>query len=454
MSDFVTMSARRVFDRIYGTEHPLAVLILVCILVHLLIIPLSTDYDIMYWSYVERNIRSGFGLYSVDGYYYTPVWGYILGLSNVLQSYVLDIGEMAVRVQEGLPLEACTVLEMSANIASVAFNYTIKLPLMVFDILMGIGVYYLVLETVGDKRKACMAFFFASFSPYLLGAVCITGMPDTVSACMMVFTILLVRRDRYLLAGMTYSIAVLAKFFPIFLMPVLVVYVLRRRGDFKSGSLSVIQAVVGFAIMSLVLFLPAIIEGNMGSAFAFITDRANTGAGSTLFQLLSTYSRIIVYALALVGSFVVAVLQYRSESENVDASALKSMFLVVMLCMVYPPLPQYFIIAVPFLAYFAATCDVRFRYAWLILLVSAVIIIPVRNAALLMPLSVWAGIVPTGVLVDIFENLSGTYLFGIDLLTLQLSVGTVVQCVGFALIFLTFAKSGKWNYLNPRNGSC
>ena len=80
MSEFSCAIADRARRAVGG--HPLLAVILAGVILRLLITSLSMIYDTNYWALVIRNIDSGNGLYGLDGYFYTPVWGYLLALEE------------------------------------------------------------------------------------------------------------------------------------------------------------------------------------------------------------------------------------------------------------------------------------------------------------------------------------------------------------------------------------
>ena len=87
-------------------RHPLAAIVIAGLAIHLLIMLLAMVYDSDYWAIVIRNINAGEGLYGMEGYYYTPVWGYILGLVSAFQNACLSLGDSAVRVFDVIYFEA------------------------------------------------------------------------------------------------------------------------------------------------------------------------------------------------------------------------------------------------------------------------------------------------------------------------------------------------------------
>ena len=55
------------------------------LVVHLVMTALfSHTYDSEYWLIIMQNIETGNGLYGLNGFYYTPVWGYMLSFADML----------------------------------------------------------------------------------------------------------------------------------------------------------------------------------------------------------------------------------------------------------------------------------------------------------------------------------------------------------------------------------
>ncbi len=133
MSEFSCAIADRARRAVGG--HPLLAVILAGVILRLLITSLSMIYDTNYWALVIRNIDSGNGLYGLDGYFYTPVWGYLLALEEWFNDSFLNLGESAVRVSEIVYFENGNH-QTTAMITSVAFGYLVKLPLALSDLIL------------------------------------------------------------------------------------------------------------------------------------------------------------------------------------------------------------------------------------------------------------------------------------------------------------------------------
>ena len=174
-------------DRVNGffgsIKHPLLWLIIIGTLIHLFAAVFQIVFDNDYWALVIRNIEAGNGLYEVTGYYYTPVWGYVLGLVSALQTVFLDLGMDVLRVVEFFFAEDPPYTYYSATVPSIAFSISTKAPLILSDLILAYLVRSLVVDSTGDVKKGNLAFILIYMCPLLIGASCITAMPDTIAAC-------------------------------------------------------------------------------------------------------------------------------------------------------------------------------------------------------------------------------------------------------------------------------
>jgi len=461
MLDPLFRIANGLLDRLCATKRPLLYAIIAVVAVHLLLMPFCVEYDINFWSYVTRNLRAGYGLYELDGYYYTPVWGYLISFMNEVETNLIPaFGVTAVRVFEALGVETISdTYFTTATIVSLSFAYLVKMPLMVSNIVMAYLVYWLIKDRTGSDRKAILGFCLTGFCPIILGTTCLTGMPDTFSATFLLLTIVFIRKDRMLLAGTSFAIAVLTKFFPIFVLPLIIVYVLRRKETGAFRDLTI--AAAGVVLMSVIILLPAYLEGNLMSCFQFLTDRASAGivvnvsapladvfsagsdGGSSVLDAMISKSRVIAYAAVLLAGAVLAVKMYGIEPSKMDESFLKRCFLVLVLCMLYPPAPQYVVVMLPFLAYHLVVTDRRYSVSWLILAVSAFLFVPITNGLVLMTLAEWTPLLSVDTAMGIFDWYQNT-VFGLTYMDVQYYTGGAIQYAGILAALAVYVTGSKW----------
>lgn len=440
MSECHTDALLGVFNRIASMKHPVLFLLALGVVVRLAIMSTSMVYDLDYWAVVIRNIEAGNGLYEAEGYYYTPIWGYILGIISVLQDYVLCLGETAVRVVDAFFVEYIPETYYTATAPSIAFVYSIKIPLMIFDVIVAFLAMAIVKDFTGDQRKAVVAFALTFLSPVLFLSSSMIAMPDTIAVMFSLLTILLLRRGCPFIAGMTFSLAVLTKFFPAFLIFIFVAFLfMKNRGRPSDSIRQVLMAAAGALLIAVVSLLPYIIDGNVLQCFQFLSDRVAISDDDSIMHVIISTSRVLVYAAVLILSIAVAVLMFRNKINDPYELMLKGCLLVATLCMVYPPTTQYLVIIVPFLAIWISSRDSRFIYSWMILFVGSLIYVYASNSLTLMPLAAWTDVVSMDSVLDIFKWTNATMVGPISLRSLQFLVGGTIQCLGvLSILYIMF----------------
>ncbi len=422
-------------------RHPLAFMLAAGIAIRLLLSPIALPYDIDYWALTLRNMQAGEGLYGVEGYFYTPVWGYVLGLSSLFQSFFLDMGETSERVAEALFTEDISGFRLSATVQSITFNFLVKVPLIICDVLLALSVFALSKRLLGEE-KALKASALTFLCPLSIGVTSFIGMPDTISALFSVLTVILLIDRRFFLAGMTFAVAVWTKFFPAFLVFCLVSYVILVSDGRRAALREVSMAAIGSIAMTAAVFLPQIVGGDLDRCFQFISDRVSVSASGTILDAVESTSRVVVYLAALAGSVLLSVRLFRVGREDCDSKLVKYCFAVVLFCLLYPPAPQYVVLLVPFLAFMAAQ-DRRYMLPWWVLSVSAFVFLTPTNADMLLPIAVWTDLLSVESVMNAF-NAFRTSLGPFTVMDLHYAVGGVLQYSSLILALLTLLGLIPW----------
>ncbi|WP_400205546.1 hypothetical protein [Methanomethylophilus alvi] len=81
---------------------------------------------------IIQNIDSGNGLYELFGYYYTPVWGYIMGFIDMFSNTFLSVSELGTHVSGLLTVEDLENMRHVATVTSPEFNALMKIPIPKF----------------------------------------------------------------------------------------------------------------------------------------------------------------------------------------------------------------------------------------------------------------------------------------------------------------------------------
>ena len=264
-------SAGRIKD--FVSKHPFFTVAAVGLIIRAVLIPLFTySYDVYHWALVTQHLRSGNGLYGLPGYYYTPVWGYVLAAIGCLAN-LLGISEFGRLFPSLLFVEDIDWEYLRAVMCSPAYTILVKSVLTVFDFITGYLIYAMVMEHTVDSKKASLAFGLWFLCPIVVYTTAVHAMFDVFSVMTTVLTLFLLFRRKYFLAGAMFSVAVLTKFFPAYLVLMFLVLIIRQEKEPEKRKNAILMAVLGFALMFAVIYLPQILDGSFVDTLSFVTSR-------------------------------------------------------------------------------------------------------------------------------------------------------------------------------------
>lgn len=408
------------------TTNGLFVAIVLGLLIRLLFIPFLLEIDSNFWVLVVRNIESGNGLYLMEGYYYTPIWGYILGFVAGIQNSILDIGDLSVICYDLISYYAVDQYSYTDMAASIVFLFLLKVILWVSDLVLSITVYHLVKDRTGDEKKAIIAFLLVFICPHVIGSSSVIVMPDTISAMFTVVTIMMMRKDRYFLAGICYSFAVWVKFFPLAIVLVLLSYIyIKVDGEGRIALKRMALSLAGFLVASFVLFFPQIMEGTLDRSLAFFTDRISE---TISYGIVSIILALVSVAFAgLVTLFVVR--HMLTASGNLDDRVMEYSMVILCVCMLLFTNMQYVVTLMPFLVYCIMVVDQHYKYIWTVLAIAGVILTFMLNTNVVMlnSLVAYTGVMSTETVLAIFDFLNTGVFFGMSIVDIFCSIGTNLQ---------------------------
>lgn len=311
---------------------------------------LTHTYDVSGWSEVCNNLLAGEGLYGVEGYYYTPVWGYFL-------SFLLYLGTLfgisPTMVQQDLLIG----LEnggspFTSMITDFRFVLMPKLFMILTWAVNAYLIYHIVKEWTGEPRKAYTASGLWLICPLTIVIIARSAMFESLTVMLLLLSLILLWRGQYFGAGALWAMASLTKYFPFFLIFIFVALILvRNRGEPKKALRQTVEAVIGALLMSMVIYLPLIIDGTVMDSLSFITSRVSE-------SWLGIYD-VIYTVSALIVSAYVAYCYYKRGSTEIGSffKAVLTTLLVVYFLPVGPE--QYYIILAPFMAIGAVLLDRR-----------------------------------------------------------------------------------------------
>ena len=395
---------------------------------------LTYPFDVEHWAVIIQNTESGNGLFNLTGYFYTPVWGYILGFESLILNAFSSIGVFGERFTDMLSMEDLAFRFQTATVTSPSFNLVMKLPLMIVDVIVGYLIYRMIYDRTEDTKKATLAFGLWFLCPIVVYMSAIQGQFDCISALLILLCIFLLRDDRCFLAGVMFALASLIKFFPAFCILLLVVYILKKHEDDGKKFIKLAEAIAGATIATIIIFIPQIMDGTFVNSLSFIFGRAGES------NIRSMLYIIAMAAITMLTMIMTARSMYHKSKEDAIESFPKYMLLILAVSTMISIGPQYCIVFIPFLAYYAAIrLDRSYILCILIITVTATITAFCNNSLSIFSATVeYFGIWDMQSLIDCmysFEN-----FFGIGIKDVITTITQFIQeiatflIIGFLLI--------------------
>lgn len=427
--DDIAPSGRKSMFVIMGRS--LFIAIAIGVAVRLVLMPLVTyDFDIYHWAMTIGNFQSGNGLYGLAGYYYTPVWGYILGFLSLIQDFFVNSGVFGMRFTDLLPVEGLAHPFHTATITQIDFNVTVKIALLICDILVAYLVYWLIKDRTGDENKASIGLALWFLSPPVMYMCGVQAQFDTFSALLFMLTVVAVYKDRCFLAGFLFATTVLLKFFPMFCAVVLVAYVLKKHSSDGQAYRKLAAALVGGALGLTIWIMPEVLSGTLFDMLSFVTNRVAESQSlmHTVVSYLSTF-------LALTGMLYFGYRMKVSEGDT-DSDFLKYMLMAMASAMLMAFGPQYIIVILPLLAVFAMEQGGRRHIiCWALISAGAfAMAISYNNFSIFSALAEATGWVSPEWVVAGLSGMNSTFL-GVTWVVWFSMLSLVFQLIGVWLIF-------------------
>ncbi len=369
----------------------IVILLLIGLLIRVVISPFITyDYDVYAWALILSNVNSGNGLYELTGLYYTPVWGYCLSFFDGIINAFSSIDVFGFRFTDLLPIEDNWYCGHIATLTTVGFGIAMKIPLIATDLLVGYLLYYLLKDYLGNEERALKGAAFWLFCPIVFYMSTVGTQFDCVSALFLLLTIILLRRNMNLLGGLIFALAGLLKFFPLFTITILIAYLVAqgRPGTTKQKAENLGKFAIGAILMTVVILLPDIINGDLSKSVSFITSRFST--------LFSGGESIKMTILVLLGLIVVIIATYRTyvaDAAKTDDEFFQHLLMILTPTMMVSLMPQYAIVLLPLLIIMAAKEGRAYSLCLVVIGISTVLDpLAVNNTVLAVNLVEWYGV--------------------------------------------------------------
>lgn len=387
---------------------------------------MTYTYDVHSWSLIISNFQSGNNLYDVAGYNYAPPWGYILGTFSAVAE-MFGLSDYGIRSTDFLFVEDYKWF-FSAYVPSLDFALAYESMMVIFDVLAGYVIYTMILDRTSDVRKAENGFAFWFLCPFVIVVSCVGGMFDSISALLTCICIYCVMKDRYWLAGMMIGLAASFKLFPGILIFVLAGYALSASEDRRAGSRKVMEAAAGAIIVSLILFMPQILDGTLDECFSFMTSRASSETGSGL-SAMERIGTLVFYAALVMASVVLGTMMGRYKGADKKSVLMGLSFANLALLFLYPATPQYVLLLTPFIIMFMLE-NRRYMVPFKILCVGTTMFVLAATAADLMTLAEFTDVVSRTWVADAIMWTQNGMIGDLCLMDILYYCGGVLQYIG------------------------
>ena len=417
----------------------LVMIIVLGTIIRLAIAPFLTyDFDIYHWGVILENIESGNGLYGLAGYYYTPVWGYIMGFESLYLQFFDGLAAYGFRYEELLPVESFDYRFHTATVTTLEFDMGMKVPLFIVDAVTACLIYLLIRDMSKDERKACIGASIWMLAPLVFYMSGVQAMFDSISAMLMTLLLLLLLRGYRFLSGCVFAIAVLLKFFPAFTILILLLYIIYKGRSNGTVRRDVLMTVVGALVMTVVIYAPQIMDGTFIDSLSFILARAGEDV-----SLVKRLGSLVNYGICIFGMIYFTVNMHRRHGDDLDKSMLFNTLGALMCAICLSTTPQYVIVALPLLIAYGMVYIPMLKKAAIIICVGGFFsAIAANTFPILSGAAVNLGLLDVQFILDGLYWLENTIVLGTDIRNIIGLITTYMEYLGVIIALAVLFSNG------------
>jgi hypothetical protein len=225
-------------------------------------------HDVVVWFQAAVAGQHNLDLYSRAQFPYPPVWGTLLqGVGQALQALRIHQGQLGV-VDSSYRLFNDFTQSYSETITLPAFNLAFKSVLFAFDLGCGLLILRLVTLLGLEGRRRPLAFAVWFLNPFVIFESAVFGAFDVMVAFFILAAIVALLEERWLWAGVAVAFGIATKVSPMFLLPLMGLFVLDVQHQWSWR---------GFRIKAALIFACGLVVGGaiaLGPQIATDTWRA------------------------------------------------------------------------------------------------------------------------------------------------------------------------------------
>ena len=267
-------------------------------------------HDCSYLALGVDSIESGNGVYGLNGFYYPPLFGYVLSTL----AFLADMFGIPILTVDPIDTAAPAILDRYL-FYHPAFPLMFKTLNALAPLAIGYFIYALVKDHTKNEDtayKMALAWYFCPITIYMIG---IQGQFDVLAIMAAIMCVIALRKKSYFIAGALYAISVLLKMFMAPCIIALVLYIWLCERDLKVTMKYTAIAAIGALLVAAITYTPLIMDGTWQYSLTFFSDRVTRAWYMTLATLLGIIPMLCMMALC-------AIHMIKADSNDADKELL------------------------------------------------------------------------------------------------------------------------------------
>jgi hypothetical protein len=231
----------------------------------------SGDFEVWYIAFL--NMVSGLGSPYYTMYYsYPPVWAYFILPSTSFTLLFFNPYQLGTRAYLG-----GIVVSATSPFLNIAYKFSIFLA----EIFVGLLIYDQV-RKYKNENIAYKAFILWFFNPLVLFMGSIHGQMDTFATLLLVLAFCFFMEKKFFLSGTSIAIGAMVKIFPLYILPLYLVFILKLVFDkHLKSKFSVVKNTAshyfsifsGLSLGAFIGVIPLLLFGSLSRAIEAVTTR-------------------------------------------------------------------------------------------------------------------------------------------------------------------------------------
>jgi uncharacterized membrane protein len=141
------------------------------------------------------------------------------------------------------------------SLSAYMLVFLIKLPFIIFDVLLGLLLYKIIFLITKDSYKSVVGIFSWLFNPYIFLVVEASGVVDVIGTFFAVLSFFLLIKEKVSLSGVALAIGVIARFYPLIFLPFYIILLIKEKKVSK-----IVKFLLPFIVILIFALFPLIIN--------------------------------------------------------------------------------------------------------------------------------------------------------------------------------------------------